>query len=424
MFRFSGYDFDQESFLASFRYQGPDGTPFCEKVQFKKTDYDFSKKEILDRALFLAHIIIGTSYYKAHPTPDVSLDAKLDAFQANFFSTIYQEGLSQFAYENNLTRDNLAHFITNNEVTTSTNLDYHQTGGILCGQSGGKDSLLVAKLLTNSGKPWTAIMVSNTENYPKVIDKTGAKNFELIIRKIDTENLKKSAGLNGHVPVTYINMAIMLIQAILNGDNYILTSIGHEGAEPHAYIGDLPINHQWSKTWEAEQLFSEYVHKYISENIHIGSPLRKYSELKIAELFAKNCWADYGHDFSSCNVANYKQGADNRTLSWCSLCAKCANSYLLFAPFLAPEELNLLFDEHKSLFEKPELFDDFKGLLGLDGVMKPFECIGEIAELRAAYHLKKPGFSDLPFDVPVSDFDYQKTYPASENLTALIEQEG
>ena len=422
MFRFLGFDFNQDSFMASFRYQGPDDIPFCEKIQFKKTNYDFSKREILDRALFLAHIIIGTSYYKAHPTPDVFLNTKLDAFQANFFNTIYQEGSSQFAYENDLTRDNLAHFVARSEITEPTNLDYHGAG-ILCGQSGGKDSLLVAKLLTKSGKPWTAIMTSSTENYPKVIDKTGAKDFNLIIRKIDTENLKKSAGLNGHVPVTYINMAIMLVQAILNGDNYVLTSIGHEGAEPHAYIGDLPVNHQWSKTWEAEQLFSEYVHRYISKNIHIGSPLRQYSELKIAELFVKNCWAEYGHDFSSCNVANYRQGADNKTLSWCGLCAKCANSYLLFAPFLAPEELNLLFPEHKSLFEKPELFDDFKGLLGLDGVMKPFECIGEIAELRAAYHLKKPGFKNLPFSVPTSDFDYQKTYPSLADLATIITQD-
>ena len=36
--------------------------------------------------------------------------------------------------------------------------------------------------------------------------------------------------------------------------------------------------------------------------------------------------------------------------------------------------------------------------------------------LFLAYHLKKPGFSDLPFDVPDSNFDYQKLYPAQENL--------
>ena len=31
-----------------------------------------------------------------------------------------------------------------------------------------------------------------------------------------------------------------------------------------------------------------------------------------AEQFAKLCWDKFGNEFSSCNVANYKQNADNR----------------------------------------------------------------------------------------------------------------
>ena len=56
----------------------------------------------------------------------------------------------------------------------------------------------------------------------------------------------------------------------------------------------------------------------------------------------------------------------------------------------------------------------FQGLLGIDGVMKPFECIGEIDELRFAYHVsqQKDGFSSLPFDVPVSNFSYNTEHPA------------
>lgn len=421
MFEFLEHTFDHENFIASFRYKGPDDTIFCERIKYQKTDFDFSgpRKLILDRAMFLAHIIIGTSYYKAHPTSIVVLKTPLDRFQTKFFNSIFQEGLSQFAYENNLTRDNLAHFISTSDDASST-LPYDGKG-ILCGQSGGKDSLLVAKLLTKKDLPWTATMISSTENYPEILDSTGAKDFKLILRKVDTDSLSKTGGLNGHVPVTYINMAIMLIQGILNGDNAILTSIGHEGAEPHAYIGDLPVNHQWSKTWEAEQFFSEYVHHYISEDIFIGSPLRQFTELKIAELFVNNCWAEYGHKFSSCNVANYKQGANNQNLTWCGLCAKCANSYLLFMPFIEPEELNLLFPEQKSLLKKSELYDDFKGLLGIDGAMKPFECIGEIKELRKAYHMRQTGYPELPFPIPDSDFNYHHLYPAQKQLTSLLE---
>lgn len=172
------------------------------------------------------------------------------------------------------------------------------------------------------------------------------------------------------------------------------------------------MTHQWSKTWGAEQLFAEYVQRYISPDIHVGSPLRQYSELKIAELFVERAWDRFGHRFSSCNVANYRQGADNTELAWCGECPKCANSYVLFAPFLPSGELQSIFGG-KDLFASPSLVDVFKGLLGIDGVMKPFECVGEVDELRSAYHTAQArGYTPLPFEVPVSHFDREYEYPA------------
>jgi hypothetical protein len=205
-------------------------------------------------------------------------------------------------------------------------------------------------------------------------------------------------------------MAIALVQAVLTGKKTVLTSIGHEGEEPHAQVGDLDITHQWSKTWTAEQQFAEYVKRYISPDMYIGSPLRKFSELRVAELFAKKVWNEYGHTFSSCNRINYQQGNDNTTLKWCGECPKCANSFLLFVPFIEPTELKSIF-MGQDLFEKPLLTNTFKGLLGIDGVEKPFECIGEIDELRFAYHSRHPGYVELPFDVPSSTFDYKHEYP-------------
>ena len=129
---------------------------------------------------------------------------------------------------------------------------------------------------------------------------------------------------------------------------------------------------------------AEYVKRYISSDIKVGSPIRKYTELRIAELFVNKCWQKYGYKFSSCNSANYKQGAQNGRLSWCGECAKCANTYLLFCPFLAPQVLQSLFDDI-DLFRKPTLEKTFKGLLGIENEMKPFECVGSVDELRFAY---------------------------------------
>ena len=142
----------------------------------------------------------------------------------------------------------------------------------------------------------------------------------------------------------------------------------------------------------------------------------------MAELFVEHTWATYGHTFSSCNVINYQQGHMNSTLKWCGECPKCANSYLLFAPFLEASELQALFNG-QDLFAKPLLEQTFKGLLGVDGVMKPFECVGEIDELRLAYHMaqKKGGYQPLPFAVPESSFDYTVTYPAQPWAAKMLQ---
>ena len=418
MFKFLSYDFDPTTYTATFSYQGADGMIFQEQIHFCKTNLPLNL-ELLDRALFLCFVLSGTSYYKAHPTPTVAINLPLDEFQAKFFNTVFQEGLSQFAFENNLTRADLAHFSANNTQAHNpiTVDDFH---GILSLQSGGKDSLLTATLL-QSQKP-TFVYVSNSDVHPSILDELGGE-LQIVRRKIDREHLRETGGFNGHVPITYIVQSIALVQAIINHQATILTSIGREGNEAHAYINDLPVNHQWSKTWPAEQMFAEYIHTYISPNLNVGSPLRGFSELKIAELFVKNCWQKYGHKFSSCNVANYRQGANNSELGWCGNCAKCANTYLLFAPFLPANELNSLYGG-QSLFLKDSLTNIFKGLLGIDGFMKPFECVGEIGELRRAYHMKSADYPDLPFAVPNSDFNYEKISEMQPFIKTLLPQLG
>lgn len=427
-FKFLSYYFDRRSFTATFAYQGIDNFIFSEKIRFSQIEgthfnliEDPSLDQILDRALFLAFMLIGVSYFKAHPTPNVRIDLPLDEWQANFFNKVYQEGLSQYAFQNGLTRDYLAHFSATPDYVAPEAISDYKGTGILSLQSGGKDSILTAEILKEKGLNFTSWYVSSTDEntYPAVLDQIQfPKHPQVAVREIDLEHLRQSGGLNGHVPVTYIIQSLALIQAILFNQNTVLTSIGQEGNEPHTTIGDLPVNHQWSKTWEAEQLFAEYVHKYITPDIKIGSPIRNLSEMAIAEQFINKCWEKYGYSFSSCNEANYKQGTDNSRLHWCGHCAKCANTYLLFSPFLALHPLKSLFSD-VDLFtdvENTVLMDNFKGLLGVDGVMKPFECVGSVDELRTAYHHRQPEYGSLPFVVPEGHFDYRVTYPMQEDL--------
>ena len=156
MFRCLSYDFDAENYIATFRYENA-GIEFTERVKFAKTD-NIIDRELLDRALFLSFVLIGTSYYKTRPTHEVIVEGRpLDEFQAKFFDTVYQEGLSQFAYENRLTRDDLGHFrasaadqpASQASQSTPIKLNPADYAGELILQSGGKDSLLTATISTS-----------------------------------------------------------------------------------------------------------------------------------------------------------------------------------------------------------------------------------------------------------------------------------
>lgn len=419
-FVFDSYSYDPKTGDAVFAYssESPDYS-YVEKIHLNpSTKYN---KVVFDRALFLVFILIGTSYYKSFPTKDVFIkNNAIDAWQAGFFSKVFQEGLSQFAFENNIYRDNLAEF--KYESIEKDPLLSYDGSGIMTLQSGGKDSLLTGQLLSTLGHDFSTLYVTNSTVYPKVIDELEAPT-RLVKRQVDTGAIRQTLdddGLNGHVPVTYIVLGVGLLQAILDGRNTLLAAIGHEGEEPHGWIGNLPVNHQWSKTWYAEQLFADYVKKYVSPDIRVGSALREFSELKISELFVDSCWKKFGHTFSSCNQANYRQGRDNTTLTWCGDCPKCANSFLLFAPFLPRNTLTGVF--RKNLLQSITLQETFKGLLGIDGVMKPFECVGEVGELRKAYHMAiANGYEPLSFEVLNSDFDKELRYPSQPWASGMIQ---
>ena len=405
-FYFEKYSFDSESGCATFEYSFDRKKLYVERVYFTKDSS--ADNDLLQRALKLSFILAGISYYKAYPTKTIAFrrsEDELNMTQATFFTEVYRDGLSQFVYENNLTPNDIASFPYSEKEESVMHHESLEHGTPIVLQSGGKDSLLLAQLLENRNTTYIPWYVRQTANSPSVLE-TLASPLARIYREIDRDALASSSdSLNGHVPITFIMLGYATIDAVLQGTRTVISAVGREGEEPYAYIGEYAIRHQWAKTWHAEQLFQEYVTSNVSSELRIGSPLRGFSELHIAELFVEHCWERFGRSFSSCNVANYKQGHDNTTLSWCGNCAKCANSYLLFAPFIAKSDLDQIIGP---MFENESMVFTFKGLLSIDDVKKPFECIGETDELRYAYRRAlQNGYPELPFDVADVVYDYK-----------------
>jgi len=423
-FFIDSYEFDREKLTATFRYNF-DGIRHFEEVISFASAAETIRKELLDKTLQFAHVLLGISYYKTFPSKKIEVRSfDVSDYQADFFSEVYKDGLSQYVFENQLDPSDIAAFKATG-ARSQPILNYDGEG-VTVMQSGGKDSLLLAELLRGKGTDFSTLYIGTGSTHPNVIEKVGASEHRDIHRHIDRAALGLAAqehGLNGHVPITYMFSALSLIDMVLHNEATLLLAIGHEGEEPYATIGEYAIRHQWSKTWQAEQSMARYIETELSPQLKAGSPLRGYSELKIAELFVQHCWQQFARDFSSCNIGNYMQEQANDKLIWCGECAKCANSFLLFAPFIEPGELSDIFGGN--LFARPLLAEIFKGLLGVEGAEKPFECVGETDELRLAYQMARERFPEagyeLPFSVPVSTFDYEAEGTAQQWATAMIQ---
>src|ERR1700730_6693008 len=243
---------------------------------------------------------------------------------------------------------------------------------------GGKDSIVTLECLKHGGEPLILFSLGDAEPIRAC---SAAAGLPLIgvPRRLDSRLFKLNAAgaLNGHVPITGILSAISLASAVMAGCDAIVMSNEHSASAPNLRIENTEINHQYSKSLEFEEDFSEYVRNHISPSIAYFSLLRPLSEIEIARRFAKS--REYFRIFRSCNAA-FRQLLTARGRGWCCNCPKCRFVFLALSPFIATAELIDIFGNN--LLDDETERDGFAQLCGLQEY-KPFECVGEIAESAA-----------------------------------------
>jgi hypothetical protein len=190
-------------------------------------------------------------------------------------------------------------------------------------------------------------------------------------------------GYNGHVPISTIYTWVSVLVAALHDFRWIAFSNEASASEGNReYLGEI-INHQWSKSAEAETLVRDYLRAYLTNDILPFSLLRPASELAITERFA--ALTKYHAAFSSCNK-NFAVSAEKRLAGekrWCGSCPKCAFVFTALAAFLPKSALLDIFG--KNFFADETLLPTFRDLLGV-GEAKPFECVGTAKETAVAFH--------------------------------------
>jgi UDP-N-acetyl-alpha-D-muramoyl-L-alanyl-L-glutamate epimerase len=376
-FIFESYQYDPAVLTLSLRYRFGEGPRFEETLIFDFVNRQLSSDahQVLERMFRLIFLLSGVSYYKAYIPKTLVCEAfELDEKTAEFLQTFYEKGLAEFAFRNGIDlRDHLKFQSSAAPPAAPITLGLPRRTCVPVG--GGKDSIVTIECLKASGQPLVLFSLGDAEPISACIA-AAQQPFIRVHRRLDSAllELNEAGAFNGHVPITGILSAITLACAVMSGFDAIAMSNEHSASAPNLKLDGFEINHQFSKSFEFEQMFAQYVREMLTPSVTYFSLLRPLSEIEIARRFSKH--SEYFEVFRSCNTA-FRQSLADRRRQWCCNCPKCRFVFLALAPFVPKPDLigifgcDLLADETQR--------SGYAELCGLQE-HKPFECVGETSE--------------------------------------------
>ncbi len=436
-FRFVRCDFDAATGVARLVYAFDDGPELVETITVPGAPFvlDEARAGAAERALRLLHLIAGVSYYKAAVPGEIRIDSyEIDAATAALLDEVYLNGLGEFAYRNGLDLHGRIRFPalesspseqpasgpspsrgglggdgvdSGNNAAAGGETHPHPgpppegegvdpaRGGATLGPrphalvaiGGGKDSLVSIEALRAAGVEQTVAWIGGSQLIRACAERTGLPTLN-IGRQLAPElfEYNRQGAWNGHIPVTAINSAILVFAAVLLDADQVVFSNERSASYGSLIEGTGEVNHQWSKGWAFERDFGALVQRQVAADPGSGpgralryySLLRPLSELAVARQFAKT--DRYDAHFSSCN-RNFHLLGERPANRWCGVCPKCHFVFLALAPFMPKPRLVAIFG--RNLLDDPEQVPGFDALLEYRD-HKPFECVGEGRESRAA----------------------------------------
>ncbi len=380
-FRFVRCGFDAATGVAQLVYAFDDGPELVETVTVPGAPFalDAKRAQAVEQALRLLHLIAGVSYYKAAVPQDIRIEPyAIDAATAALLIEVYENGLGEFAYRNGLQLRGAIRFpssVATRGDAPSLGLREHALVAI----GGGKDSLVSIESLRGAGIDQTVTWIGGSQLIQACAERTGLPTLN-IGRQLAPQlfEYNRSGAWNGHIPVTAVNSATLALAALLHGVDQVGFSNERSASYGSMIEGTGEVNHQWSKGWAFEQAFAKHLRTHVAADLRYYSLLRPLSELAVARQFAKS--DRYDQHFSSCN-RNFHILGERPAQRWCGICPKCHFVFLALAPFMSKPRLVGIFGRN--------LLDDASQTGGFDALLeyrdhKPFECVGEGQESRAA----------------------------------------
>ena len=383
-------------------------------------------EEIFNRLLFELGMAEAISYWKVTCAPVLKvMCGTLTEWQNKWWRKLFYNGLGEFMYVNGIeiSEEELLTIVCGSENGIGKLTDTASYSGCLVPVGGGKDSVVSMEVLRNEAVTIYRINKDATvENVLAAAEREYKTCF--VNRRLDLRILEmnKRGFLNGHIPFSAVVAFSTFISAYLQGIRYIALS-NESSANESTVVGSF-VNHQYSKSYEFERDFMEYIESFLDTDIRYFSLLRPLSELQIAYLFSK--YMKYHKAFRSCNAGS-KQGI------WCCNCPKCLFVYIILSSFLTEEEKVGIFGEN--LLDNPQNEKYFRELTGLDE-NKPFECVGTRSEVVMSLkkYLSKGGKALLPVkygdwlmaqpgDVDAALLEWNELHNVPEELVAVLKSE-
>ncbi|HEY6278005.1 MAG TPA: hypothetical protein VIX86_16925 [Streptosporangiaceae bacterium] len=381
-FRYSGFDLDPGQGLLTCRYS-LGGWEFAEQITFGP-DGRWDAPGI-GQAARLIFLLAGVSYYKTAAPPVIDLgQTPVTGAERAFLRSFYLDGLGEFAYRNDLDLSGLE-FVGGTAAQPGEGpAPGDAPGRLLIPFGGGIDSIVTVELMRGRGDAALFVMSRPGDRFAAIERPAAVTGLPVVRagREIDPQ-LLRSAELgfrNGHVPVTGILSAIAVMAGLLAGRDTVVMSNEWSASVATLVTGGRAVNHQYSKSADFEAGFRRVLAEALGGRVTYFSALRPFSELWVARKFAG--LAQYHGTFRSCNRAFHVDPA-RRLDDWCGQCDKCCFIDLILAPFLPAAELAKIFGGAEPLAD-PALAGRFQALLGTSASAKPFECVGDIGECRAA----------------------------------------
>lgn len=365
---------------------------FTDKLYFKDVTpelWEKIPKAVLEPTLQSLLLVLGINYWCVFPTKNILIEGfTLTKDQAQFWDSLYLNGLAEFFYDEQIDFRDLISFPYDSSAVAPAPARFERPARTLLLNGAGKDSILSAEMLKASGIPFDFFVHAPTPIHKRIATLVGVKTICVTRRRdIWLENIAMWFGISSSYPSVSTFTFIATLLAELIGYNSIIFSNERSADFGNLMYLGLEVNHQWCKSSSAEKMINDYIQRYITPDISTSSLLREFSELEIVRRFVN--YPQYLNYVTSCNNYFYLTRPEQflvRTPYWCGKCPKCVFLFACYASFLPKKEMINIFGA--DLYNKKRLLPLFKRILGTEG-FKPLDCVGEPEEMILAMHLAK-----------------------------------